>query len=277
MCGKTPKQPPKDPREVEALLRQTTIAEEAFAYSKEADQFNRQRQAKLDEQNEALTAELMGRQRTLNSRADESYDRYMTVGRQLEDSAISDAYSVDSEGAMLAAQAKAKSDVEQAFGAQRQSAMRNMQRMGVNPASGRYMSAMADGGANAALATVDAGNKAVEGRRAMGMQARAGLAGSLAPSYLNASMGLGAQSTSTALSGAGLGMQGFSTALASQGAFNSGMQGAGGLMGSVAQGYGNIHQRDMAGWKAKVDANAAKWGALGSAAGSAAGIYAGMQ
>ncbi len=246
MCCDAPSPPAVDPRQYASLDKQTEVSKEMLDHAKEMDKYNQERQAGIDVTNKQVMDKLLANQDKLDSRADEQYQYYLKNGRPFMDRVIKDANDFDSEAAMQEARDKAAADVEQAFASKRDSTLRSIQRMGVNPTNGRMMAAMGDMDAQAALAKVQAMTASGENRRASGIQLRqqAGnlINGMPAQSLATTGAGMGAGTSAS-----GVGASGMSTSLASQGVFNSGMAGAGGMFGSVANGFGNIYSQKLAG------------------------------
>lgn len=180
--------------------------------------------------------------------------------RQIIDSA--DDFNTDEERERLAALAGA--DVNQAVAAQRGSAMRQLERMGVNPNSGRFMQLMADSGLGAAKLQAAGMNNARTQARNEGdrrtMQAY-GVASGIPQYGLQAAQvggGLGGQATQSmgaadriGQSYAGLGMQG--------------LQGFGGTI----SGAGNMMNMGYQNQMAAYNADNAMMGGIGSLLGTA--------
>lgn len=267
MCMDGPDAPVRDEREFQALLRQMDLSERAYGYFEESDRWNRERLAKLDAEQSEVTADFRRAQQKADQRADEAYDYYMDNGRPMIDRVLQDANNYDSEGTLAQLRAKASADVEQAFNAQRTSAMQAMGRMGVNPSSGRFASTLAAGGAKAALAKVHTANTMTEQRKAQGAQMRqqAGNLVSGMPAQSLAFSGQGTASGGATISGGNSGMQ---NALGLQGAFAQGMGTTGNMMGSVTQGWANINNRNLQQWQAEQQASSSSMGGLGSLIGT---------
>lgn len=134
---------------------------------------------------------------------------------------------------------RASADVAQGMDVARASTARNMQRMGINPASAGYTSAMADMAMNEGLARAGAANMAREAARREGLNLRAtaaGLGGNLtgaSSGYLGQSGGMGVSAVNTM----GTGMQAINAAnggfAANNAAWNNGMSAAAGSWNTV--------------------------------------------
>lgn len=275
MCCDAPDAPAADPRQGEALLRQSAVAERMADYAIQSDQSNRARLARQDELNEGMYGMYMRNAATAQGRADEQYQYFMNQGRPMLDQMFGDARNFDSEGSLASLRGKASADVEQAFANQQMGTQRALNRMGVNPGSNRAIAAMAGGGANAALAKVGTANQMTEQRKlqAVGLRQQAA----------NVANGFSAQSLAqvgagqSAMGGAaGLGQMGMQNAIGIQGATQAGFGAAGGMYGNVASGFGSIRAQDLQGYGMQQNANAASSSGLGSLVGTlgAAAIFA---
>lgn len=110
------------------------------------------------------------------ARAADQWRDYTTTYRPIEQQVAREAMEWDTDAAIEREAQKAGALAARAYAATRDAAMRNLQAMGVNPASGRYVSAATDLGLAAAAARANAENAAAEARRAQGLQLRGGVA-----------------------------------------------------------------------------------------------------
>ena len=264
MCCDAPEAPKTDPMQIELARQQGEMSKEMFQYTKEKDARNDERLAKMDAQAQPLIDQYFANQQKQEGRADEAY-KYNMDHRYVSERMFQDATDFDSTAGLADVRARAKADVEQAFNAQRGATTRNMQRMGVNPANGRFASAMGDMGAAQALATVQAGNAASEARRAQGVglrQQAANVANGFAATSMNLSSA-GMAAGSGALNAAN---GGFANGLQAQNAYNSGMGAASGVASQAGSAFGSIFNQNM---------QSAQYGAANST-GAALGQLAGM-
>ena len=267
MCCDAPSAPQVDPRQYDAVMKQLEIGDKLFAHTVESDKLNRERQARLDEQQAPLIQGLIENQRKQEARADESYQYFMNTGRPAIQRALDDANSFDSAEELANVRNKASSDVEQAFAGRKEATTRGLQRMGIGPLNGRALSAMGDLDAQGALGKVQTVANVTEGRRAGGLQLRQ-QAANLASGMPAQAIAMSSTGASQGAQGAGLGNAGMGASLAAQGAFNGGMGAAGNAFGSAANGFGNIYSQKLAG--AQFDAANSTGTALGQLAGMGA-------
>ena len=268
--------PTTDPRQLAVMERQQELAERMADYTVQSEGLNRERLSKLDVQNEAIAQDFLKNSRTASARSDDQWNYYQEKGRPMMNRMFDDANTFDSESALAGLRAKASADVEQAFGGQRESASRMMGRMGVNPNTGRAMSALAAGGAGAALAKVNAANTATEGRRLAGVGLRQ-QAANAAQGFPASSINFSSLGNSSNSGATGTGQLGMNNALGIQGAMTGGLNSAAGQMGNIAGNYTGILNAQTSAWNAQQQADASSSAGLGSALGTlgAAGIKAG--
>lgn len=227
--------------ELDAIKNESEAAVRLSDYAIESDKANRERLAALDVQQQAVVDDYLRTSQTSKDRSNQMWGYYLSEGRPAVSQALNDARNWDSAGALDLARSQAYADTEQAFGQQRDSAMRNLSRMGVNPASGRYMESLSGAGANAALAKVQAANSMVEGRKATAAQLRqqaANIANGFQASSLNLSnLGNASNQGATAT-----GQNGMANALGIQSAYTNTMGAAGNMFGNAASNYTNSYQ-----------------------------------
>ncbi|MBC3886321.1 hypothetical protein [Undibacterium griseum] len=261
MCCDAPAAPQTDPRQIDALLKQTDIADKMANHTIDSDKWNQERLNRLDEQQKPLFEQYLRNQQKMETRADESYQFYMDNGRPMINKMLSDANNYDSEDNLNKVRAQASADVEQAFSDQRAATDRNMTRMGINPNSGRFAAAQGDMDANQALSRVSAGNNMAENRRMQGIglrQQASNVVNGMPATSMNQSAS-GMNMGNAAIAG---GNSSFSNGLNMQQAFSNGMGAAGGMYGNVSAGYGNIFNQRMA--SANYDAQNSFGAGLGS-------------
>lgn len=193
--------------------------------------------------------------------ADEAYDDYKTTYRPLERQIVAESQSYDTPERRAAESAKAGADVQTQIDAQRAATMREMQRAGVNPASGKVMAMQGTMDLGAAKAKAGAANTAERQIETIGAAKRsdaANLGRNIASGQAtNASLAL--QQGNSAVGNAGAAL---SAANNGVGAVQQGYSGAQAGLGSAGGIYGNIAQQ-----QAKADASDnSTMAALGSAA-----------
>lgn len=265
MCCDSPDYPQVDPRQIDALLKQTDIAERLSNYTIESGRRNEARLDTQDARNAKVMDAYMEDMDTSRSRANQMWERYENTAIPMQDKTIADANNWDSDATLNKLRGQAYSETEKQFGLQRDALQRNMGRMGVNPTNGRYTSALAEGGADLALAKVQAANALVEGRRTQAVGMRAGAANATM-GFANTAAGLAGQTVGFGNGVAGVGAGGINSALGVQGAMTSGMNAAGNMFGNVANGYGNVFNQQLSSAQAQ-DANDPMKTVLGAAGG----------
>jgi hypothetical protein len=120
----------------------------------------RERFAALNPLSMQLTQGAADAQAQSLNQARDQYDFYTNTYRPVEERMVSDAMNYNSEGERQRMAQQAGADVEQALAVQRGSGMRALERMGVNPNSGRMMQLMAGDGLQAAKLRAGAENNA---------------------------------------------------------------------------------------------------------------------
>ncbi len=162
--GKGNDAPAPDPRLIEAQIKslgvQDSAIESILALSRELQPVQREQlEFGLDSARTAFT----------QSQEDRTYG----LGRRaaltgLQDRAVADAASFNTEARRDELAGEAVGDVRQAFGMAKASRARDLARLGVNPASGAYAAATADMGIREATAQASAANKTRQAARAEG-------------------------------------------------------------------------------------------------------------
>ena len=226
------KAPAPDPNYGQAQLGISRTAEAAEARAAQNDAYFRETfapryLAQMDSQL-ALSREESTRQQSLSDYA---------MGRAKKFDGLQDEYlqqvkSFDTEANRERMAGMAIADVNQAISEQRGQTVRQMGRMGINPASGNFAATMAGMETSAALGKAAAANMAREAARREGMSMRAAASG-MGASYLGQASGFGMQ----ALGAGGMGMDAVSAAANGFGANNASWGSAMGLAGNM---YGNM-------------------------------------
>lgn len=191
----------------------------------------------------ALSKEEAARQRELSDYSlglSRKYDqRYWDTTAKQQDAFYRMVDEYDSPGAQEREATRATADVAQGAATARAGLSRSMARMGVNPGSGAYFSAMNDSAMDEGLARAGAATMAREAARREGLSLRAqaaGLGGNLtgaSSGYLGQSGGFGMGS----LNAMGSGMNAIGAA---QGGFNSNNASWTGTTGLASSAWGNV-------------------------------------
>jgi len=226
--------------------------------------------ALMDNQSQLMGGQIRGQALALKQAEgdyDYNVDTFRPLERQLIDTAQS--YNTDAERERLAAAAGA--NVQQAIDNQRSQSMRALERMGVNPNSGRFAALMAGTGLDGARMQAQAQNSATIQARDAGFARLAGVTGM--------GRGLSAQSIAGINAGSGAAGAGSNAASVGSGVMGSadrvgqiytqngvqGFQGAGSAIGGGVNATNSGFQNQMA-------ASAQEgqmWGGVGALAGRA--------
>lgn len=203
------KAPPPDPAFGRAQEAAARTADEAERRAAENDRFYKEVllpkfMSQTDEQI-ALGREESRRQQAMSDYAMGRAKKYDAI----QDDWIQQVKTFDTEANRERMAGMAIADVNQAISEQRGQTVRQMGRMGINPASGNFAATMAGMETSAALGKAAAANMAREAARREGMALRAGTAG-MGASYLGQAGGFGMNSIGALGSGMGAlqGMQG---------------------------------------------------------------------
>lgn len=220
-------------KQMELSTQQLDWAKEIYA-AEAPDRAEAQRLG--TEVSEASLAQ-MRQQTEITQRASDDYN---TRFRPLESQIVADATGYDTAERRAAESSAAVSDVEKQVAAQRGSTMREMERAGVNPASGKTMAVQASMDVSAAKAKAGAGNAASKAVETIGYARRmdaANLGRNIASSQgTSAAIGLQAGAAANASSAAGL-AAGQSGAQIMQNGFagaQQGLAGAGAAFGGIS-------------------------------------------
>lgn len=257
---------------MEQFNKEHALAREQFKYQQRMDRENQRRLSRLDRITSQVSNQQLSDMRKGSQRADDMWSYYTNVGRPAINRTMNEANSWDSETTLQGLRGQANTDVERGIGQQRMALQRNMQRMGVNPASGRMMESLSDQGADAALMKVQAANSMTENRRTQGANMRVnsanmanGFAGqSVAQSGVSLGFGNAATGNAALSLNGGLNMQGQTTA---------GLQSAGGMMNRASGTLQSLNNSYMNGINTVNELNMATAGHVGDMFTGAAGAY----
>jgi hypothetical protein len=225
-------------------MMQAQTARDMSNYMQGADAYNRQRLSALDAQNSQVVNAQLQSMTSANNRANDQWNWYVQNGRPMLQNAMNDANNFDSASALAGLRGQAAADVEQAFAQQNAANQRGLQRMGVNPSSGRAQAALAAGGAQAALGKVGAANAMTEARRtqAVGLRQQAANLASGMPAQ---SMGFSGVGNQAGMGAASVGQMGMQSALGMQSNMISGYGGVANAYGGAANTYNGIYQGQL--------------------------------
>ena len=254
-----------DPWQGYAAMQQAQLSKEQLAWAKDVyAESAPDRQNTLDRANEVSDQQLAAsKQQT--AIAGDAYNDYKTTYQPLERGIVADATGYDTPERRAAEAQASTSDVQRNIDVQRAATAREMERSGVNPASGKMLAMQGSMDLGAAKAKAGAAFTAQKGvetvGRALKMDA-ANLGRNIASSQgTNAALALNAGNASVANSGMALAAQGSGNA-----AMQAGFNGASSAMNSVGQIGGSMAAANGAAGAADASNTAAGIGAVASVA-----------
>lgn len=261
------KVPGQNQQQKDATEAQTRIALAEEARAAENDRLYREvvfprvleemeRQGNLSEEFQQLTT----------GWATEDRDRLKDTTWRLQDDFIDeiDAYDAEAEGGRMAD--KAVADVEQAFSQIEGQNTRELNRMGINPNSGRAMAGQRQVDIAKALGKAQAGTQATEAARDKGLNLKSMAAGfgvNLG-SDARANLGLSAQTSGMGMQGLGFGQN----SMQSSGAASSGH------LGRAQQGWGTVGNWGNMQQQMQFDANRSNVAGFNKILGTGLGMFA---
>lgn len=274
-CSDSPSPPPPDPAIGEAAKQNAEIGKEALAFSKQQYEESKPRYEKYAQLvDQVVTQQLkIGDQSAALS---QDYADYMKgTFRPIEQALAEEAAQAGGVADQEKRASEAGVDVSTSFEAGREAQKRDLQRVGVNPNSGAYLSADTSSRVLEAAARAQGMNNAREQAKNLGWAKRMDVAnvGRNLPSSQATSAGIALNAGNAAAGNAGA-----PNAMANQNAaqqltgYNTAVganQAAGGL-------YLGQFGAQMSGYNAQQQAEAAKWGGIGSLVGSGIGAYAAL-
>lgn len=169
MCSSSPA---PDPAIGQAALDNVALSKEMMQYYRERDAAQAPRQARMDDLAEKIANQSIATSQFNDTQARQMWDRYQSTGIPMENLVNQEALNYDSKEAQDRAAGQAATDVAAQLGMARDAQMRNLARMGVNPADGRSLAMEGDQATAGALATAGAMNKARSDRELQGVMLR---------------------------------------------------------------------------------------------------------
>lgn len=262
---------PKAPNYSGLIKLATDQAEKYNAKADEQFQFFKDQYAKDSAINKQVVDAALKRQAEFDQYARDDRQRWQTQFQPLEDSLIKDAKDYASQERQDYESGKAQAAVAESYEANRQSAQRNLESYGIDPASTRYAALDAGSRIAQAAAAAAAGQQARDAAIQTGqaLRDRAIQVGLTYPSIANAEANTGIQSgnaginsqLATTTSGANT----MGTAPQYAGIASGGINTAGNLMN-------NQYQNQLAGWQANQNSSSG----IGSILGAGLGIASNM-
>ena len=265
--GKGGSAPSADPMVGLSLMKQAQTGDKMLEFVMQSYKDNKPQLDAANALNTKVSEQLLDTSKKANERADEAYDFYQTSGKPVVEKALSDAKDWDSQGNIDKARTAAASDVEQSYGSAAASQTRALQRMGINPNSGKMMALNSQMQMQKANALAGGMNAAADNRMTQAVQMRQG-ASNIAQGLPAQSMNFSAQGGSQAATGAGIGGQNLANTQNAQGQVTNGMQGASGIYGNVASGYNNLYNSQLKAHEIQSNSSGDMWGGIGKLAGS---------
>lgn len=211
--------------------------------------------------NEISDAQLAATKQQTQIAAD-AYNDYKSTYQPLEQSLVAEAQGYDTPERRAAEAAKASADVQAQVDAQRGATMREQERSGVNPASGKIMALQGAMDLGAAKLKAGAANMAVRQVETVGAAKKADAAnlgrGIASSQATNASLAMQQGNSSVANSGAALAATNSGTATMQQGfsGAQAGLAGASNTYGSIAAAQGATSSANSANLTAGIGAAA---------------------
>jgi len=268
MCSSKP--PKADPAIGQAALQNADIARQQLDLAKDQLAYNKEESAWQTPLIQKIAQQQIDTADTNNQRSDEQWNLYKTLFQPVESKMVDDAMNFDSPERqdMLASQAGA--DVTKSYqGAQDQN-QRNMERMGINPNSGKFQAISSEAGLAQAADTAGAMNTARNNAITQGMALRQGVAqfGRNMPNT-----GLAADSTALNAGNSAVGNISQGNAINNANAATAQNWFGGAMTGnnSAAGILNNQYQNQLNAWSQQQQNTANMIGGLGSLAGSLGG------
>ncbi|HYE70283.1 MAG TPA: hypothetical protein VD932_02040 [Aquabacterium sp.] len=214
-------------------------ADAVLAFNRQVYEEGRNRQVGLDALNKQVVNLQMGIAQDQRDRATDTWNFYQSQGRPMVQRAFADANQYDGEENLAAARGRAAATVEQQFSNIQGQQTRALQRLGINPNSGKFLALQQRLATDKALALTGAANNADEQRRqgAIGLRQNAANLAQGFPAQVNGQAGSSSAAGNAALNG-NASIAGQNLAVAGQAL--GGMSAAGGIYGSAANGYSNL-------------------------------------
>lgn len=265
--------PAPDPLIGVAAVKNVELGQNWLDFAKEQFAQGNERQKITDELNTAVIDQQLATQEQTNQWAQEDRARTKEVFQPLENTFVDTAKNYATPAKQEEAAAEARADVLGNAETQRQSNIRQMASMGVNPNSGRFAGITRANDTNTALAAAGAENNARRIVRDKGLALTAdavnmgkGLASSTAAAY-----GIGLNAGNSAVSNNQSGNQNF---YANQGVMNQGYQGNINANNSAGTMLSNLYGQQLQGWAAQQQANATSSAGTGQLIGTVVGAGA---
>lgn len=170
MCSKKPPKP--DPAIGEAAKSNAELGKQQFELAKEQLAWEKDRAARQDPLIQKIVDQQIAAGEANAARSESQWDAYQRLFAPIEERMVREAEGFDSEERKSRMAAEAGADVTRGYEAARGNLTRQMERMGVNPNSGRFQATLADATWDQAKDTAGAMNKARRDTELQGMAMR---------------------------------------------------------------------------------------------------------
>ena len=222
-----------------ALVKQSETADKMSDFVMQSYKDNQPMLEKLQKLNGQVIEQNMGLATKAGERADDAYNFYTNIGRPVVQKSIQESNNWDRQENIDAARARAGADVQSASDNAQAQQQRGLQRMGINPNSGKMLALNNQRAIQKAGVLAGAQNNAGEQRRTQAVGLRTQSA-NLANGFAGQSMGQAGQAGGFGTSAAGVGGANLGQNMSVQNQATSGMQAVGGMYGNNASGYQNL-------------------------------------
>jgi|SRR6185437_2194806 len=266
-CSSSP--PPPDPLIGQSAAANAEIGQQQVDLAKQQLAWNQTRAAAQDPLIAKIAQQQIQSADTNTARANDQWNQYKTMFQPVENQMVTDAQNFDSPERQAQQAAMAGADVTSAYGGALDSNQRNMERMGVNPNSGRFQAINNETNLAQAKDTAGAMNNARNNTIMQGMALRQGAA-----QFGRNMPNTGLAADSLALNGGNAAVGNMATGANMN---NAGVNTAAGLYGGAAGAYGsagslmgNQYQSQLNAWGQQQ----AAMGGLGQGLGQLGGMMA---
>jgi hypothetical protein len=174
LCSSDPPDP--DPQIGAAALQNANIAQQQLDLGKSQLAYNQQQAAWQQPLIQKIAQQDIATSDTNTARANDQWNQYKTMFQPVENQMVSDAMNFDSPAQQEKLAGQAAADVTKSYQGGLDSNQRNMERMGINPNSGRFAAINNETSLAQAKDTAGAMNNARQGAITQGMALRAGVA-----------------------------------------------------------------------------------------------------
>lgn len=174
MCSSDP--PAPDPMIGQAAMANADLSKEMAGVARDQLAWNKARAEKQDPLIQKLAEQQIQTADTNTARAQEQWDQYKNLFQPVEEKMVQDATNWDSDERKARMAAEAGADITRSYQGARANTQREMERMGVNPNSGRFAALNNESLASEAKDSAGAMNKARRDTEQQGIALRSGAA-----------------------------------------------------------------------------------------------------